>query len=192
MSNAAKLNLAPQSLESAEGQAKAVLDKALEQVGFIPNMYANMVNSPGLLDTYLEGYKLFRESGVFTSVQQEVVFLAISHENGCDYCMSAHSMLADKMSGVPANILEAIRKDEVIPDAELTALHKFSKTVVKKRGYLSQAEVDEFINAGFTERHVLEVVLATAVKTLSNYSNHLFQTPVDEMFADYQWPEAES
>ncbi len=187
MSDSAKLKLSPKTIESAEGSAKEVLDKALEQVGFIPNMYANMVNSPGLLDTYLKGYKLFRENSGFTPIHQEVVFLAISHENGCEYCMSAHSMIADQMSGVPANILEAIRNDEPIPDSELAALHQFSKTVVRKRGYLSQNEINDFINAGFTERHILEVVLATAVKTLSNYSNHLFQTEVDEMFSDYQW-----
>jgi len=187
MSDSSKLKLSPIPIESAEGQAKEVLDKALEQVGFIPNMYANMVNSPGLLDTYLEGYKLFRENSGFTPIQQEVVFLAISHENGCEYCMSAHSMIADKMSGVPANILEAIRKDEPVPDPEFAALCQFSKIVVRKRGFLLQNEIDDFINAGFTERHVLEVVLAVAVKTLSNYSNHLFQTEVDEMFSDYQW-----
>ncbi len=187
MSDSAKLKLSPQTIESAEGSAKEVLDKALAQVGFIPNMYANMVNSPGLLETYLEGYKLFRENSGFTPIQQEVVFLAISHENGCEYCMSAHSMIADQMSGVPANILEAIRNDKPIPDSELAALCQFSKTVVRKRGFLSQNEIGEFINAGFTERHVLEIVLATAVKTLSNYSNHLFQTELDEMFSDYQW-----
>ncbi len=187
MSDSAKLKLSPQTIESAEGSAKEVLDKALAQVGFIPNMYANMVNSPGLLDTYLKGYKLFRENSGFTPIQQEVVLLAISHENGCEYCMSAHSMIADQMSGVPANILEAIRNDKPIPDSELAVLHQFSKTVVRKRGFLSQNEINDFINAGFTERHILEVVLATAVKTLSNYSNHLFHTEVDEMFSDYQW-----
>ena len=187
MSEPAKLKSGPQTIESAEGPAKEALDKALAQVGFIPNMYSNMVNSPGLLDTYLEGYAVFRENSGFTPVQQEVVFLAISHENACEYCMSAHSMLADQMSGVPADILEAIRNDQPVPDAELEALCQFSKIVVRKRGFLSQDEIDDFTNAGFAERHVLEVVLAVAVKTLSNYSNHLFQTEVDEMFSDYQW-----
>ena len=187
MSNAAKLKLAPQSHDAAEGSAKIVLDKALEQVGFIPNMYSNMVNSPGLLDTYLHGYKIFREEGGFTPTQQEVVFLVISLDNGCEYCMTAHSMLADKMSGVPADVLAAVRKGETIPDKGLDALAQFTKTMVQKRGWLSQEDIDSFVNAGFTERHALEIILAISVKTLSNYSNHLFQTEVDDMFADYKW-----
>lgn len=49
---------------SAEGKQKEVLDTALKQVGFIPNMYANMANAPAVLSTYLHGYGLFRgESG---------------------------------------------------------------------------------------------------------------------------------
>ena len=187
MSNAAKLKLAPQLIETAEGPEKEVLDKALAEAGFIPNMYSTMVNSPGLLDTYLTGYKLFREKSGFTSVQQEVVFLAISHENGCEYCMSAHSMIADKMSGVSTEVLDAIRQDTPISDQELATLHQFTKTVVKKRGWLTQEELDDFISAGYTERHVLEIILAISVKTLSNYSNHLFQNKLDDMFADYQW-----
>ena len=34
---------------------------------------------------------------------------------------------------------------------------------------------------------MLEIILAIAVKTLSNYSNHLFNTPLDEMFARREW-----
>ncbi|MEC5213937.1 hypothetical protein RCH06_002492, partial [Polaromonas sp. CG_9.5] len=45
---------------SAQGLQKELLDTAKKQVGFIPNMYANMVNAPGVLSTYLHGYGLFR------------------------------------------------------------------------------------------------------------------------------------
>ena len=49
-----KLTLPAQTLETAPGPGRKALEKAKAQVGFIPNMYANMVNSPGLLDTYLD------------------------------------------------------------------------------------------------------------------------------------------
>ena len=79
MSSESKLSLSAQSIDNAEPNAKPILDKALEQVGFIPNMYGLMVNSPGLLDTYLHGYKLFREQSGFTPAEQEIVFLTISY-----------------------------------------------------------------------------------------------------------------
>ena len=97
-----------------------------------------MLNSLGLLDTCLHGYKAFREESGFTPTQQEVVFLAISLDNGCEYCMTAHSMIADKMSGVPTDVLAAMRKGETIPGEGLDALAQFTKTMVQKRGWLSQ------------------------------------------------------
>ncbi|NMG44569.1 carboxymuconolactone decarboxylase family protein [Aromatoleum toluvorans] len=182
-----KLTLPPQSPETAEGSAKAVLDKALKQVGFIPNMYANMVHSPGVLNTYLDGYAAFRQDSGFTPAEQEVVFLAISRENGCEYCVGAHSLIADKFSGVPVEVTDAIRDGRPIPDARLRALAEFTRTMVASRGLPRRKDVDAFLAAGYTERQILEIVLAIAVKTLSNYSNHLFHTQLDAKFAERRW-----
>lgn len=180
-------NLAPISLESAGPEAKAVLEKALAQVGFIPNMYSNMANLPGLLDTYLEGYAAFREQGEFTSVEQEVVFLTISRDNECHYCVAAHSVLADSMSGVPKEVTNAIRDGNGIADQKLAALHDFTHHILKTQGRPNQEAVTEFIDSGYSEKHILAIILAISVKTLSNYSNHIFDTEVDAMFEGRLW-----
>jgi len=186
-----KLNLELIPLEEAEGEAKSVLEKAKANVGFVPNMYAAMANAPGLLDTYLHGYDHFRKNSSFSSVEQEVVFLIISRANGCHYCMAAHSMLADKQSQVPAEVTDAIREYRVIPDEKLEALARFTNTMAESRGRPGRKDVEAFLNAGYSERHILDIILAQAVKTLSNYSNHLFHTPVDEIFAYRDWGEEE-
>ena len=170
----------------AEGAQKEVLDKAKAQVGFIPNMYANMANAPGLLDTYLHGYRLFRAESGFTPPEQEVVFLAASQSNGCTYCVAAHSMIADKVSRVPADVLQAIRQGRPIPDARLAALHALVTEMVRTHGRPSAAALQSFLDAGFDEKKVLYIVLALSVKTLSNFSNHAFATEVDERFAQYR------
>ncbi len=175
------------SPEAADPRAKEVLDKALKQVGFIPNMYANMVNAPAVLDTYLLGYRQFREESGFSPPEQEVVFLAISFENGCDYCMGAHSFIADAKSKVPTAVTDAIRNGTKIPDVKLGALAQFTRAMVQKRGLPTKADVATFLTAGYTERQILYIVLAIAVKTLSNYSNHLFHTQLDERFASRTW-----
>ncbi|MDP1613151.1 MAG: carboxymuconolactone decarboxylase family protein [Sulfuritalea sp.] len=174
------------SLESANATQKEVLEGAQKAVGFIPNMYANMVNVPGVLTTYLHGYAAFRQNSGLTPAEQEVVFLAISQQNGCHYCMAAHSMLADKMSGVPAPVLSAIRTGQPLPDARLQALYAFTQELVKTAGKPGQAVAEAFLAAGYTEASALQVILAAAVKTLSNYTNHLFQTEVDDKFAAYK------
>lgn len=184
-----KMSLPALSPAQAEAPASDRLVEAQSRLGFIPNMYAVMANSPGLLDTYIHGYNLFRSASGFTPAEQEVVFLAISRENGCTYCVAAHSFIADKMSGVPATVTDAIRHGTKIPDAKLAALHDFARLMVKQRGLPSRADVAAFLAAGYSEKQVLEVVLAIAVKTLSNYANHVFHTPVDAAFASRTWEE---
>lgn len=182
-----QITLPPQTLETAEGKTREVLDKALKQVGFIPNMYTNMAHSPGVLNTYLEGYAAFRKESGFTPTEQEVVFLVISRENGCEYCVSAHSFIADKASGVPGEVTDAIRDGWPIADPKLQALAEFTRVLVASRGLPDRTQTDAFLSAGYSERQILEIVLAIAVKTLSNYSNHLFHTPLDDMFASRRW-----
>src|SRR5258708_9416464 len=172
MTSQAKLTLMPKTLETTDSRAKAVLEKAKAQVGFIPNMYAGMANSPGLLQTYLEGYAAFRTYSGFTPVEQEVVFLTISRENGCDYCASAHSMIADKMSKVPPDILSALRSGEPIPNAKLAALSTFTSQMFATRGRPTTANLKAFLDAGFEERQAAEIVLGVAVETLDEYSHH--------------------
>lgn len=115
------------TLDSADAARKEVLKGALKQVGFIPNMYASMVNAPGVLTTCLHGYAAFRQKPGLTPTEREVIFLAISQQNGCNYRTAAHSMLADKMSGVPAPVLAAIRSGQPIPDGKLQALYRFAR-----------------------------------------------------------------
>lgn len=171
---------------TAEGAQKEILDRAVKQVGFLPNMYANMANAPAVLSTYLHGYALFRSESGLKPAEQEVVFLAVSQVNGCTYCTAAHSMLADRKSGVPADVLKAIRAGAPIPDARLAALYALTAAMVGTQGRPSPASVQAFLSAGFQEKDLLYIVLAIAVKTLSNYSNHAFATPVDEMFSAYR------
>jgi len=182
-----QMQLSPQTLDNADAKAKPLLEKANATLGFVPNMYEGMAKAPGVLDTYLHGYELFREDSGFAPPEQEVVFLTISRLNGCGYCMSAHSMLADKMSQVPADVLEAIRNDQPIPDARLAALAAFTKVMFETRGKPGEADVKAFLEAGFEEEKVLQIVLALAVKTLSNYSNHVNHPALDEAFAEHAW-----
>ncbi len=190
MSKTFQMSLPPHTLNSESPRIRGVLEQAQQQVGFIPNMYARMVNSPGLLETYLTGYDRFRKESGFTPTEQEVVFLTISRENGCHYCVAAHSVLADKFSHVPTAVTDAIRDGTLIPEPKLRALSEFTRILIAKGGRPDRADVDAFLAAGYTERHILEIILAVAVKTLSNWSNHVFNTPVDAMFAAREWTPA--
>jgi len=190
MNSEYKLSLASQTVEQALPKVKPLLTGAQQKFGFIPNMYSKMANSYGLLESYLHGYELFRNETDLSAVEQEVILLTISHENGCEYCVSAHSFIADAMSKVPTEVTDSIRDGRPISDAKLESLSVFSRQVVQKRGYVNKDDVNAFLAAGYQERHILDIILAVSVKTISNYANHLFHTELDDVFAPRRWTQA--
>lgn len=182
-----QVTLRPKKLQDANEEVKAIFESTKASLGMVPNMYGNMGNSTGLLATYKFGYDHFRKNSGFSKAEQEVIFLTISYENGCEYCMAAHSMLADMISKVPVEVTNAIREGNIIPEPKLKALSDFTSVMVNKRGNPSETDVHIFLEAGYSENHILEIILAIAVKTISNYSNHLFQTPLDAPFKMREW-----
>jgi len=182
-----KISLPLQTPETAQADAPQGLLAAKNTLGFIPNMYGAMSNAPALFAEYNAGYARFRAESGFTPAEQEVVFLVVSRGNGCAYCMSAHSFIADAMSKVPSEVTNAIRDGHAIPDAKLHALATFTEVMFNSRGKPTKADAQAFLDAGYSERQMLEIILAIAVKTLSNYTNHLFHTPLDEIFAGRKW-----
>ena len=182
-----KTTLPLKSIDDAEPEAKDLLEAAQKKMGFVPNMYNAMANSPGLLNTYIQGYDAFRKNSGFSSIEQEVIFLAISQVNGCEYCMAAHSFLAEAASGVPSDVTAAIRDGEQVPEIQLSALSVFTRLMVTKRGLPSQSDVDAFLSSGYKENDILEIIHAIAIKTISNYTNHIFHTEVDNVFLPHAW-----
>lgn len=171
--------------ETAAPAAAEILRMTEKRMGFVPNMYRHMAVNPAILTGYMVAYQAFRQAGDFTPAEQETVLLTISRINGCSYCLAAHSMIAERKSGVPAESLRALRSGTRLPDEKLDALSAFTATMVESRGNPDKANVDAFLAAGYTESHVLAIVLAIAAKTYSNTVNHLAATELDEAFAPY-------
>ena len=175
------------TIENADSISSEILKTAKNKMGMIPNMYAGMANNTALLDAYIKSYNTFRENSGFNSQEQEVVFLSVAFENNCDYCMAAHSFVADKVSKVPIEVTDAIRNNTEVTNAKLKALSDFSKIMVSKRGLPSFEDVDTFLNSGYTQNHILGIIAGIGVKTMSNYFNHVFNTPVDDAFSSRVW-----
>lgn len=175
---------------TATEAGRNLLEQSQQEFGMIPNVHAVMANLPGLLQTYKEGYNRFREQSELTPAEQEVVFLTVSRENECSYCIAGHSIAGDYMSNVPAAVTDAIRDGKEIPDARLAALSAFTLVMMRKHGHVSETDAASFHAAGFTDKHMLAVVLAIGMKTLSNYTNHLFNTALEPMMASRAWTPA--
>lgn len=171
--------------DSAPEDSKPLL-KGLEEVfGFVPNLSAVLAESPPTLKAYMTLSGIFDESS-FTPAERQVVILAINEYNECHYCVAAHSVIAD-MQGVPVEMVDAIREGSPIPDPRLEALRDFTRKIVDRRGWVDESDIEAFLAAGFDRHQVLEVILGVAMKTISNYANHVAETPLDDAFAGRAW-----
>ncbi len=173
------------TIDTAPAESVPFLQDAQQSMGFVPNLIGVLAESPATVEGYLTLMSIFEKSSL-TPVEQQVAILTISRINECDYCIAAHSMVAS-MQKVPANVIQAIRNDKPIADEKLEALRTFATTVIEKRGWLSDYDNAAFRSAGYSQAQVLEVVLAASLKTLSNYANHLAETPLDDAFSSRAW-----
>lgn len=178
------------NLETAAAHSAEILSNAQRAFGFVPNLLGVMAESPVTLNAYMTLGKLFDQSS-FTATERQVVILAISRYNGCNYCVAAHSVAAARQN-VPEDVIEAIRNDQPIADKRLQALREFAIGVVEKRGWLSDEDLARFLDAGFDKAQVIEVILAASYKTLSNYISSLADPPLDDAFASRSWEAQQS
>ena len=175
------------SASSAPSISRPLLEEAQQRYGFLPNLLGMLSSSPAALEGYIRLSQLFGATA-FSPAEQQLVLLAASTQNSCTYCVAAHTVIAN-VEGLDDTVIEAIRDGIPIADQRLQALRQFTEDVIAQDGWLEQEQVDQFLAAGFCESQCLDVILGIALKTISNYSNHLAHTPLDSAFAAARWGE---
>lgn len=168
------------TLDTAPRASNALLQGAEKKMGFIPNLLGAMAESPATLESYLTLSALFDKTA-FTVTERQLVILSISRSRDCTYCLAAHGTIA-KMQKIPADIVQAVYYNLPLADTKLEALRTFTLAVLSADGLVGKIALQDFYQAGYQKQHVLEVVLGISFKTLSNYINHINDTPIDANF----------
>lgn len=166
--------LAPIDPTKATGRAKEIFEGPLKGKHF--NIFKSMANSPAALDVYL-GMAGALSKASLSDKEREVVQLAVGEANNCGYCLAAHTAIGKGAGLTELQTIEARRG--TLADARLNALAKFALALHEKRGFVSDADVAAFHEAGFSPAHLAEVVATYALAVYTNYFNHVNQTPVD-------------
>ncbi|QDT39906.1 carboxymuconolactone decarboxylase family protein [Stratiformator vulcanicus] len=172
--------------DTVSDAGQAAFQKAEQTWGMIPNLIRFQAEAPAVADAYMTMHGIFSKQTSFSPTEQQVVLMTSNFENDCHYCMAAHSMIAEK-NGMPEDVLRALREATPIADPKLEALREFSRKVVVNRGWVEEADISDFLDAGWTKQQVLEVILGVSFKVLSNYTNHVVETPVDKPFEGHAW-----
>jgi uncharacterized peroxidase-related enzyme len=171
----------PLTIATAPEASRPILEKIQKSLGFIPNLMATFANNPTVLQGYL-GLDAAYEKGSFTPRERQIILLAASVENNCNYCAAAHSAIAKGALHTPPEVIAAVRKGIPVPDAKLNALVTLVRELVRERGYAKDETIQKFLTAGYKKEQAMELLLGIALKTISNYLDHISPTPVDQAF----------
>ena len=131
------------TIDSAPVNSTAALRALQQGLGFVPNLAATMAGSPALVCGFVD-LRNTLAGGELTGAEREIVALATSIENDCDYCMAAHSTFA-LMQDADEGAVTAVRAGHAPDDARLGALYCFARALVARRGHISQTETQALI-----------------------------------------------
>lgn len=176
------------TIDSAPAAARGTLQAVRQKYGFAPNLLGELAAAPSALNAYVTLNELLAGSSL-RPVEQQVVLITASIANGCTYCVAAHTASL-KSAGLPDDQIEALREGRPLADPRLQALRALTTAIVDRRGRITERELRPFLDAGFTLDQVLEVLVGIAMKTLSNYTNHIAETPVDAQLQPFAWEPA--
>jgi uncharacterized peroxidase-related enzyme len=180
------------TVERAPAAARETLGKLVQSYGFLPNLAGAIAESSAVLTGLVGLMSAFDAQEMsLAPVERQVVLLAVSVKNKCEYCAAAHGMLAH-IKGLDRDDVVRLQQGLALGNARLEALRRFAETIVENRGWVGEPYVQKFVDSGFTRAQVLEVVMGVALKTLTNYVNHIAKPPVNEQFAGFlpSWPKA--
>jgi alkylhydroperoxidase family enzyme len=156
--------LSPLTVGTAPAESRPTLEAIQTGFVFVPNLMATFANSPTVLNGYMAMDAAW-EKGTFNPVERSLVLLTASVSNG-DYCTAAPSTVLKAFMKVPADVVASVRGGKPLADDKLDALVQYTKEIVNQRGHVSQATLNAFLAAGYSEPQAMEVLIGIALKTV--------------------------
>lgn len=164
------------SHEDAPEASKPILDNVKKQLGFVPNLHRLMSISPSVLNGWLG--LMSNLSKTLDVKTRDSIALAVSEANGCHYCLSAHSYVAEKFAKMSHEEI-ALNRQGQSTDPRRGAAAGFAKQVIETRGQVSDADLAAVRAAGFDDAQIVEIVASAAQFLMTNFLNNVAGTDVD-------------
>jgi uncharacterized peroxidase-related enzyme len=162
--------------EQTEGRVKDLLNGVNKKLGMVPNLLRTLAHAPAALEYYVAGGTTLA-GGSLDAKLRERISLAVAGENGCDYCASAHTLLAKKAGVDDRDLVLGLKGDSA--DAKAGAALKFAKAVIETRGKVADADIEQVREAGYGDGEIAEIVANVSLNIFTNYFNNVAETEID-------------
>ena len=100
----------PINENEAQGKVKKVFDdiKSSRNIEEVPNFWKYIANDPDTLERTWDSMKQVMKKGALDEVTKELIYVAVSVSNGCEYCIRSHSSAAIKKGATKQMLSEMI------------------------------------------------------------------------------------
>ena len=167
----------PAAIEAAPAASRPLLEAVKKQLGVVPNMFRLIANSPAALEGHLSLFGALSK-GTLPAATRERIALAVAEQNGCNYCLSAHTYLGKNLARLNDAEIAANRQG-LSSDPKADAAVRFAVELVRTRGRVDEAWLGTLKTAGYDDAQVVEIVLHVALNTWTNLINLVADTDID-------------
>ena len=100
----------PINENEAQGKVKEVFEdiKSSRNIEEVPNFWKYIANDPDTLERTWNSMRQVMKKGAIDEVTKELIYVAVSVSNGCEYCIKSHSAAAIKKGATKQMLSEMI------------------------------------------------------------------------------------
>jgi len=162
--------------DSASAEQQALFDAIQSQLGTVPNFLKVFANSPAALRAFLGLHGIANEGSLDPQTRERVA-LALAQQNGCQYCVSAHTAIG-RQGGLSAAEIDANRAG-ASQDVKAAAALKFARALVAHMGEVTTAELLEVRKAGYSDAQIVEIITHVGLNVLTNILGKASRVEID-------------
>ncbi len=150
--------------------------KAQTAFGMVPNFVKVLASSPVAVNAFVDYWSAMYQGQLDASIRVRIA-LALSQANACQYCVSAHSAIAQG-AGMTEKEIELARAGAALAAKEDTAV-KFARAILEHRGDVTDNELKAMHEAGFGDGEIVEIILLVGMFSAANFIGKVSQVDID-------------
>ena len=185
MTQSAGKRFAAPSLDKLPDDIRARILAVQEKSGFVPNVFLTLAYRPDEFRAFFAYHDaLMEKDGGLTKAEREMIVVATSAANQCQYCVVAHGAILRIRAKSPViadQIATNYRKADITPRQR--AMLDFAMKVSRAAEEVSEADFAALGTLGFSEDDVWDIAAIAAFFALSNrLANVTAMRPNDEFY----------
>ncbi len=164
----------------------AYFDKCREKLGFVPNVLTAYAHDMAKLEAFAAFYNdlMLAPSGL-SKLEREMIAVAVSADNRCFYCLTAHGAAVRQISGLPqlGELMAMNWRSAGLPPRQYAML-AFAEKVTLSSAKILEADRQALRDVGFSDREIWDIAAVAAFFNMSNrMASAVDMRPNDEYHA---------